>query len=180
MTFIEFYTGVMAVFEYAVQCLLIWEGGYINSPNDPGGETNYGISSRSFPHIDIKNLTKQQAKAIYKKEFWNANPFFNELKDEEIAAKLFLAVVHMGVKQACKLMQRAVRSWQYLEADGIIGNKSITAINKLKASELIPAFNSEVAGYYRTLVAKRPELKVFINGWLNRAYGKLAPKVEDD
>lgn len=57
-------------FEKAIEFVLKWEGGYVNNPHDPGGETNWGISKRSYPHLDIKGLTKEQAIAIYKKDYW--------------------------------------------------------------------------------------------------------------
>ena len=47
------------------------EGGYVNDPQDPGGETNWGISKRSYPGEDIKNLTLDQAAAIYRRDYWD-------------------------------------------------------------------------------------------------------------
>jgi len=59
-------------FEQAVDFTLGWEGGYVNNPQDPGGETNFGISKRSYPLLDIKSLTIDQAKAIYFQDYWLA------------------------------------------------------------------------------------------------------------
>ncbi len=59
-------------FNIAVKFVLDWEGGYVNDPNDPGGETNYGISARAYPDLDIQNLTVDQAKAIYRRYYWDA------------------------------------------------------------------------------------------------------------
>lgn len=56
----------------AIGFTLSWEGGYTDNPDDPGGETNFGISKRYHPDVDIKNLTKEQATAIYKEEYWEA------------------------------------------------------------------------------------------------------------
>jgi lysozyme family protein len=47
-----------------------WEGGYVDDPRDPGGETKYGISKRSYPDVDIKNLTREKAAEIYKRDYW--------------------------------------------------------------------------------------------------------------
>lgn len=55
--------------------LLLVEGGYVNDPNDPGGETKFGISKRSYPHLDIKNLTEDDAKKIFIEDFFN--PYFD-------------------------------------------------------------------------------------------------------
>jgi len=57
-------------FERAVTFVLAWEGGYVNNPVDPGGETNWGISRRSYPNLDIRNLTVAQAKEIYRTDYW--------------------------------------------------------------------------------------------------------------
>ncbi|MBF0568956.1 MAG: hypothetical protein HQK95_08850 [Nitrospirae bacterium] len=57
-------------FEKSIKFVLKAEGGYVNDPNDPGGETNYGISKKVYKTVDIKNLTVEQAKAIYYKDYW--------------------------------------------------------------------------------------------------------------
>lgn len=57
-------------FKKALEFVLKWEGGYSNDPNDPGGETNFGISKRSHPDLDIKALTKEQASMIYFQKYW--------------------------------------------------------------------------------------------------------------
>ena len=60
----------MAQFLEIVYDTLDHEGGYVNDPTDPGGETNYGISKRAYPKIDIKALTKHEAVKIYYKDYW--------------------------------------------------------------------------------------------------------------
>ena len=57
-------------FDILVKKVLKHEGGYVNDPSDPGGETKYGISKRAFPDLDIKNLTEEQAILIYYDEYW--------------------------------------------------------------------------------------------------------------
>lgn len=57
-------------FEQAVTELLKHEGGYVNHPKDPGGETNFGISKRQYPHLNIKALKVEDAKAIYRVDYW--------------------------------------------------------------------------------------------------------------
>jgi len=57
-------------FEKSLKFVLKWEGGYSNDPNDPGGETKYGISKKSYPHEDIKNMTLERAKKIYYENYW--------------------------------------------------------------------------------------------------------------
>ena len=54
----------------AIEHVFKWEGGYVNDPRDPGGETNMGISKRSYPHLDIANLTREDAVEIYRRDYW--------------------------------------------------------------------------------------------------------------
>lgn len=58
-------------FEKAVAFVLRHEGGYTNDNRDPGGETKFGISKRAYPSLDIKNLTEEQAKVIYRRDYWD-------------------------------------------------------------------------------------------------------------
>src|ERR1700687_938428 len=57
-------------FRVSLQFTLKWEGGYVNSPSDPGGETKWGISKRAYPNLDIANLTADQASCIYTQDDW--------------------------------------------------------------------------------------------------------------
>lgn len=57
-------------FQKAVDFVLAREGGYSNDPDDPGGETNFGICKRSFPDVDIKALTRDEAISLYRKHYW--------------------------------------------------------------------------------------------------------------
>ena len=61
---------MMKDFDKAVKFTLKWEGGYSNDPHDSGGETNFGISKRSYPDLDISKLTLKQAKEIYYQNYW--------------------------------------------------------------------------------------------------------------
>ena len=77
----------MAYFERAIDKTLAWEGGYVNDPKDPGGETKYGISKRAHPDVDIKNLSREKACAIYKKHYWDpvlADNIESQTKAEKI------------------------------------------------------------------------------------------------
>src|SRR5207302_958519 len=70
---------VMATFDKAIGTVLEHEGGYSFDPNDPGGETKYGISRKAYPGLDVKALTLDQAKAIYKRDYW----IYSRIQDEE-------------------------------------------------------------------------------------------------
>jgi lysozyme family protein len=159
-------TKFLKAFDY----LLKHEGGYVNDSADPGGETRYGISKRSYPNLDIKNLTLDQAKEIYFRDFWQKGRF-EQIEDENIAIKLFDLGVNMGINQANKLIQRALRATgTQVAEDGIIGPITLTAINKADPTDLLSALKSESAGHYRLIASANPSQKRFIEGWLNRAY----------
>lgn len=99
-------------FEQAIKFVLRWEGGYSNNPNDPGGETNFGISKRAYPSLDIKNLTIEQAKVIYHKDYW--------LKAgcDQLSYPLDIIImdtaVNCGVGKALSLLQKTHRPEVYL------------------------------------------------------------------
>ena len=63
---------VIMSFNKIIEKVLEHEGGYVNDPKDLGGETKYGITKRFYPDVDIKNLTKEQAKTIYHTDYWKS------------------------------------------------------------------------------------------------------------
>lgn len=157
-------------FEQIIANVLKNEGGYVNDPTDMGGETNFGISKRSYPNVDIKNLTLDQAKTIYKRDFWDKQQY-NNIDNIIIAAKIFDLSVNMGASKANILLQRALRSvGRKVNEDGILGIATLNAINKTSSTELLAALRSEAAGYYRSIVTSKKEQSKFLQGWLNRAY----------
>ncbi len=77
----------------------------------------------------------------------------------------------MGARNANRLLQRAARSCGImLVDDGVVGPKTIKAVNAADSRSMLTAFRSEAAGYYRTLVRVKPPFNKYINGWLKRAY----------
>lgn len=82
------------LFDSVVQDILDAEGGYINDPNDPGGETNFGLSKRANPDLDIKNLTREQAIARYKERYWT--PYDLDTQPDAWAHFLFDCYVQHG------------------------------------------------------------------------------------
>jgi lysozyme family protein len=157
----------------AFDYVMMHEGGYSNDQNDAGGETRYGISKRSYPHIDIKNLTKDQAKQIYFCDFW-LKAKCEEINDNNLAIKFFDLAVHIGIPQAVKLIQRALRAaGTQITEDGIIGPVTLKAINEADSTNLLAALKSEAAGHYRLIANANPSQQRFIEGWLNRAYSSI-------
>lgn len=154
----------------AFERVIYHEGVYSNHVSDLGGETKYGISKRSYPQIDIKNLSLDQARQIYYCDFWIKGKF-EQIIDEPIAVKLFEISINTGITQANKLIQRALRAVEKLVAeDGIIGPITLKAINGADSTDLLAALKSEAAGYYRLIAQTNPSQQKFIAGWLNRAY----------
>ena len=146
------------------------EGGYVNNLNDKGGETKFGISKRSYPDIDIKNLTLEKAKMIYKRDFWD-NQKYKNIDNIEVVTKVFDMAINIGPTQAIKLLQRALKACGYnINDDGTMGVITLNAVNTSDVKCLLTALKSETANYYRILVVSNPSQNVFLKGWLTRAY----------
>ncbi len=162
----------MSKFDNAVNDLLDIEGGYVNDPNDSGGETNFGITKRSYPDVDIKNLTSADAKMIYLRDFWNKYHYewFNSAK---IGRMVFIMCVVMPPRQAHKILQKAVNLCfddENLVIDGILGQKTFEAVNRIYDVErLLRGISIFQAFYYKSLIQRKPSQKKYINGWLKRA-----------
>lgn len=160
----------MSNFDEAIKTVLRHEGGYVNNPADPGGETKYGISKRSYPNLDIKNLTSERAAAIYKADWWDRFRY-ETIDDQRVATKIFDMSVNMGSKQAHKLLQRAVNAaGGSIEVDGMIGPQTLAAVNAVPACCVMSALKAEQAAYYRLIIEKNSALKTFEKGWMIRAY----------
>jgi len=151
----------MARFDLAIDKTLQWEGGYSAGEHDPGGETNFGISARSYPDLNIKALTCEDAIAIYKRDFWR----YDAILDQPLASKLFDMAVNVGSLQAHRLIQRALG----LPADGICGPQIIEAINACDPDQLLLELRATLAEFYCRLVMRKPSQKKWLRGWLRRA-----------
>ena len=155
-------------YEIAFKHILESEGGYVNDPKDPGGETKYGICKRQYPKEDIKNLTIERAKEIYHADYWK--PYFYDKVSEALAIKVFDTAINIGPRNAFRLLQEAANALgANLTVDGAIGPKSLDVITKLKEKDILDQFRKLQADYYRTLVVKNKNLEKFLKGWLNRA-----------
>lgn len=145
-------------FETAIPFVLEKEGGYVNDPTDSGGETKYGVSKRAFPDLDIKNLTLQDAKDIYKTHYWDK--VLGDRLPNSLRLTVFDMAVNAGVKAAIKLLQKVCK----VEEDGILGMITISQAQLVGHK----AYNDARREYYRDLVKRRPKNLRFIKGWLNR------------
>lgn len=126
-------------FKEAVEFSLQWEGGYVNDPTDPGGETKWGISKRAFPNEDIKNLTKERAMEIYYNRYWVAAGCDSLARGIGIA--VFDTAVNCGVTRA--------KSW-------------------LTPDDTVRSYLEKRMIYYGNLIKRKPALTKYIKGWTNR------------
>ncbi len=131
-------------FEVAFDRLIGHEGGYVNDPNDPGGETNWGISKRSYPSLDIKSLTREGAKAIYFRDFWECVQGVHS----SIKFQVFDAAVNSGINAAIRMLQRAVG----VADDGIWGPYSTGVASSMAESDVLMLFIAERAEYFTKLM----------------------------
>lgn len=154
----------------AVTVVLKDEGGYVWDKNDSGGETNMGISKRSYPNVDIKGLTKDGAIAIYYRDFWCKGPY-ETLADSALASKVFNTAVNAGQSRAIKLLQQAANAQgANLTIDGLAGPKTIAAINAMHGPSVLQSYREAQAAFYLAIIAKDPTQAKFKNGWIKRAY----------
>ena len=145
-------------FNKFIAIILKSEGGYVNNPNDSGGETKYGISKRSYPHLDIKNLTLEQAAKIYKEVYYDKCKC-DEIASESLSLHVFDWAVTSGVSRVIKVLQKIVGTTE----DGVIGARTLTEVNKEDfSSQYIQAREN----FYKSIgIGKN---KVFLKGWLRR------------
>ncbi len=140
-------------FDEAFDILIGHEDGYVNNPHDPGGETNWGISKRSYPKLDIKSLTRSQAKAIYRSDFWGPLP---KGVDGPVMFQLFDLAVNSGVRRATQILQTVVDT----VPDGVWGPASRAAYAKMSPETVALA-----------LVAERLIYMTYLNNWSDASRG---------
>ena len=156
-----------AAFESAFERTLALEGGYSDDPNDPGGETRWGISKRAYPGEDIKRLTVEQAKAIYWRDYWNRLRCGDMRGD--VAAELFDTAVNMGTGVAAFLAQEACNYLgESLRVDGTIGPVTIAALARQASPDLLKVLNGLQLCRYVALVTQNPSHQRYARGWLKR------------
>ena len=145
-------------FDEAFERLIGHEGGYVDHPADPGGRTKYGISQRSYPDEDIRNMTLERAKDIYRRDFWWRSGC--DAVPDAVKFDLFDMAVNSGVKPAIQTLQRAVGA----DPDGVIGNKTLQAINVMNPIRFVARFN----GYRLQFMSSLSTWPTFGRGWANR------------
>lgn len=146
-----------------IEVVLRNEGGYVSNPSDPGGETKFGISKKSYPALDIASLTIDQAKEIYFKDYWLKLPF-EEVIPDELALQMFDTSVNAGSKIAVKIVQYILR----INKDGILGQDTLRAIQSADPLPLVNLYIDARKEFYKGLADSKPALNAFLRGWINR------------
>ncbi len=159
----------MAAFDQALQIILDSEGGYVNHPSDPGGETRYGITkavAREYGYTGSMNvLPINTAAEIYRKSYWNACKC--DKLPWPLSLYVFDAAVNQGVGAATRMLQKTLGTVQ----DGVIGDVTIRLANRGNVEDPT-IYLSERAMRY----AETRNFDVFGRGWMNRIF-KLARHV---
>ena len=161
----------MPSFNDAVEEVLKHEGGYVDDPLDRGGATNYGITQKVYKAFVKRPVTKAEmksmpignAKAIYKKEYWDAIGG-DKIKFYSVAATLFDQAVNRGVPTVSMQVQKVLG----LPQDGKLGPKSIEALNKLSDKDFLSQFFLMSKKSYETIIERNPSQEKFRKGWMSR------------
>jgi lysozyme family protein len=160
----------MSRFEDCLARVLKHEGGYVNDPLDSGGRTNLGVTQRVWEEFvghpvseaDMRALTPQKVAPMYKIKYWN--PSYCAVLPKGLDYVVFDFAVNAGTGRSVKTLQSAIG----LLADGVIGPRTMAAINGANPKDLIAKFSDARADFYQGIVARKPDQARFIKGWLNR------------
>ena len=163
-------------FERIFDYLLKVEGGYSNDKHDKGGKTKYGITeedAREFGYKgDMQDLTKDFAKNIYLKKYYLGNKL-DKVVNDKVALSICDWTVNSG-KNGIKNAQIAINQLTNanLDVDGIIGNKTLEALNAADPEKFLEVYHNLQRIYYRSKVADDKTQENFLAGWLNRVQRK--------
>lgn len=149
----------MSNFDRAIAIVLAEEGGYVNDPRDPGGETKFGISKRQYPDIDIAALTLSDAKDIYRRDYWDVCKC--DYLPWPLCLFVFDSAVNQGVGAAVRMLQRALDVPQ----DGILGLRTMAAAAKARPWHAARFMAFRAMRYQSTRNFDR-----FGEGWLIRLF----------
>jgi lysozyme family protein len=166
----------MATFDLFLPMLLGFEGGYVNDPDDPGGETNKGITMAVFRECshkllgidptseNLKTLTDTQAGIIYKSRYWD--PMQGDAINLQHLANIVCDFYINAGTHATTLLQHTLnRMGANLVVDGKIGTASIQFLNTVDQTDVYRQYKQGRINYYQGLAQRYPR---FLQGWLNR------------
>jgi lysozyme family protein len=160
-----------AAFAASLPFILRWEGGFVNHPSDPGGATNRGVTQRVYDDWrehqglsaqDVRQITDEEVHAIYEDNYWK--PTRCDVLRSRLDLIQFDTAVNTGVKRAIRMLQEAVNC----PIDGGFGDGTKKAAGACDLGQAMRAYCQVREKFYRSLAEHRPELAVFLKGWLNR------------
>lgn len=156
----------MAGFGPAITFVLANEGGYTaGAAGDPGGETNFGISKRAYPDLDIKNLARADAVEIYQRDFWR----FSGLTSQRMATKIFDEYVN-SKHHAIRVAQMALGTLQVgpIVADGNYGPQTEAALNAVDEDRFMDEYKARLCKMHCDDAIANPAEAGELLGWLRR------------
>lgn len=160
-------------FDQAFDRLISHEGGYVNHPSDPGGETMFGVTKRVATahgyYGNMRDLPRDTAKRIAREAYWDR--IKADQYDGAIGFQVFDAAYNHGIGNAVRFLQRAVG----VADDGQIGPVSLAAIKRMSVPDVLARFNAERLEFY-TKLTTWPD---FGRGWARRVAANLKYQAED-
>lgn len=150
--------------------ILSWEGGYVNDPNDLGGHTNKGVTLATFKQVygkdktvaDLKRMTEEQWLHIFKRFYWDKWKA-DEIKSQSIA-NLLVDFVWASGAYGIRIPQKVLG----VATDGIVGAKTLAALNSREPKELFETLKRERKDFIERICRTRPANSKFKRGWLRR------------
>ncbi|MBA4411068.1 MAG: glycosyl hydrolase 108 family protein [Bacteroidota bacterium] len=178
----------MADFTQAFQLMIAHEGGYVNDPDDPGGETYKGVARKihskwtgwttvdmlkrqsDFPANLDKDAELQEAVSdFYRVTFWDPMKG-DQITVQEVANSIFDFGVNAGLSTSSTLAQMVIGA----KTDGVIGPQSINSLNAFNSEHFLAAFTVAKIARYVNIVKRRPTSRKYFYGWVLRALGETA------
>ena len=164
-------------FDECLKMLLHHEGGYVNHPSDPGGETNLGVTKKVYQEWggtkDMKDLTVEDVAPIYKKNYWD------RCKSDDLESGVDWVVFDWAVNSGTGRSAKAIQKICGASQDGAIGPKTLALIGKQNTQYVIEEFGKIRQDFYESLKT----FDTFGKGWTRRnkeTTAKALEMIEED
>lgn len=163
-------------FDVAFTNIIKTEGGYVDHPNDKGDATKFGITIHTLSDYrghpvtneDVKSLTQEEAKKIYKDLYWDRLKL-SEVDNMSLCLALFDQAVNRGTRKVTEQIQKILG----LKVDGVFGPVTLQAVNAMEPKKLLLNFIFETQKTYVAIAVNDPSQLVFLKGWINRTHKLL-------
>ena len=153
-------------YEHCLKTILHHEGGYVNHPEDPGGETNLGVTKRVYEEHggtkDMKDLTVEDVAPIYKKGYWD------KMKGDELPSGLDLCVFDFGVNAGPGRSAKYLQTMIGTVADGGIGPNTLAKLKEYVEKHGIEKCIEDFQGARQDYYEKLSTFATFGKGWTRR------------